>query len=198
MTALARIVRRFGASTHGLAAVEFAMVVPVLLILFLATFDAGRAIAAYMKVRAATFTLASITNQYSTSNNGIATADMTAITGASAKVLAPFTGTTVVKITQIKATTLTAATVSWSYALNGTAYTQGNGWTLPTNFTGTGSGKGSACNSYPCYYVYAEVSYTYSPVFGKFLTGPIALGDTAYVTPRSSPCIQYNNVPATC
>ncbi len=199
MTALAKLARRFGASTQGLAAIEFAMIVPVLLILFLASFDAGRAIAAYMKVRAATFTLASITNQYTTSTNGIATADMTAIAGSSAAVLAPFSNTGVIeKITQIKATTLTVATVSWSYALNGTAYTQGAAWTLPSNFTGTTGGKGSACNSYPCYYLYAEVSYTYTPVFGKFLTGPITLGDTTYVTPRSSACIQYNSVPATC
>jgi len=69
---------------------------------------------------------------------------------------------------------------------------------LPGNFTGTTNGQGSACNSYPCYYIYAEVSYVYSPLFGKFLTGPITLADTAYVTPRSSACIQYNSVPATC
>src|SRR5580704_13747593 len=55
---------RFVASTRGVAATEFAMVVPVLLIIFLATFDAGRAIAIYMKVRGATYALAAITNQY--------------------------------------------------------------------------------------------------------------------------------------
>ena len=41
------------------------MVLPVLLLMLLATFDAGRAIAIYMKVRSATYTLAAITNQYS-------------------------------------------------------------------------------------------------------------------------------------
>ena len=58
MTAIANLTRRFLAATHGIAAVEFAMIVPVLLLLFLASFDAGRAIAAYMKVKAATFTVA--------------------------------------------------------------------------------------------------------------------------------------------
>jgi Flp pilus assembly protein TadG len=200
MAALTKLCRRFAASTRGIAAVEFAMIVPVLLILFLASFDAGRAIAIYMKVRAATFTLASITNQYTTSSNGIQTATMTAITGSSSAVLAPFSNAPIVeKITQIKATSLTAATVSWSYALNGTAYSAGATWTLPTQFTTTTGGvSGSACNSYPCYYIHAEVAYTYTPIFGAFLTGPITLQDQVYVTPRASICVQYNGVPSAC
>ena len=65
------------------------MILPVLVIMLLATFDAGRAIAVYMKVRTATFTLAGITNQYSTTSP-IQSADMTAITGATTAVLAPY------------------------------------------------------------------------------------------------------------
>jgi len=200
MRALTRLCRRFTVSTRGIAAVEFAMIVPVLLILLLASFDAGRAIALYMKVRASTFTLASITNQYSTSTNGIQTATMTTITNASARVLDPYPLSAVVeKITQVKATSLTAATVSWSYSLNGTAYSQGAAWTLPSQFrTMNGAISGSACNSFPCYYILAEVAYTYTPMFGAFITGPITLSDTVYVTPRSSVCVQYNSVPATC
>ena len=200
MRALARLCRRFAVSTRGIAAVEFAMIVPVLLLLLLASFDAGRAIALYMKVRAAAFTLASITNQFSTSTNSIQTATMTTITNASARVLDPYPlSAAVEKITLIKATSLTAATVSWSYSLNGTAYTQGTTWTLPSQFrTMNGAISGSACNSYPCYYVLAEVAYTYTPAFGSFVTGPITLSDAVYVTPRSSVCIQYNNVPSTC
>src|SRR5205807_8832251 len=122
MTAIANLTRRFLAATHGIAAVEFAMIVPVLLLLFLASFDAGRAIAAYMKVKAATFTVAAIANQYTTSTNGIQTADMTTITGSGAAVLSPYCSSVVcpqlvTKITQVKATSLTAATVSWSYSL---------------------------------------------------------------------------------
>ncbi|MEN3381213.1 MAG: hypothetical protein V7608_1257 [Hyphomicrobiales bacterium] len=208
MPALDKLCRRFASSTRGIAAVEFAMIVPVLLLLFMASFDAGRAIAAYMKVRAASFTVAAISNQYTTSINGIQTADMTTITGSGAAVLSPYCSSVlcpqlVTKITQVKATSLTAATVSWSYSLNGSAHTAGAAWTLPANFTTqytapSGGTVRGACNSFPCYYLVAEISYTFTPMFGSFVTGPIALADSVYVTPRSSVCVQYNNVPSTC
>lgn len=190
-TALARIHRRFVASTRGVAAIEFAMVLPVLVLMFLASVDAGNAIAIYMKVRAATYTLGAITNQYSS----IQTTDMTAITGATAAVLAPYSATpTIVVLTQIKATSASAATVSWSYSpTSGHALAQGSSVTLPSNFA-----KNSCNSTYPCYLIYAQVSYTFTPTFGYFTTGNINLSDSLYVTPRSSTCIQYNNVPSSC
>jgi Flp pilus assembly protein TadG len=188
MAAPANVYRRFAASIHGVAAVEFALVLPVLLLLFLGSFDAGNAIAIYMKVRSATFALGAITNQYNNSNDPIQAADIQAITGATSKVLAPYpSAPVVVTISQIKATSNTSATVSWSYSLNGTAYAAGSPWTkLPSRLVSTNS-----CNSYPCYLIFAEVNYTYTPSFGFFVTGPIALSDNLYVTPRSSVCVAY-------
>jgi len=180
-----RLYRRFADSTRGVAAIEFAMIMPVLVLMFLASFDAGNAIAIYMKVRAATYALGAITNQYTT----IQSTDMTAITGATAAVLAPYSGTpTIVTITQIKATSATAAKVSWSYSpTSGQAQTVGATVNnLPTNLA-----KNSCNNTYPCYLIYAAVSYTFTPTFGYFITGTLNLADSLYVTPRSSACIIY-------
>ncbi len=186
--AAASIFRRFAASVRGVAAIEFALVLPFLLLVFLASFDAGNAISIYIKVRSATFALAAITNTYNNSNDTIQATDMTTIVSATSAVLAPYSSTPiVVTITQIKATSSTAATVSWSSSLNGTAYTQGSPWTkFPSQLTSTNS-----CNSYPCYLIFAEVKYTFTPSFGYFVTGPIALYDNVYVAPRSSICIAY-------
>jgi len=194
MRAPARLYRRFIASTRGVAAIEFAMIMPVLLILFLSSFDAANAIAVYMKVRSATYTLAAVTNQYGTGTNAISTADMTAITGATGAVLAPYSSTpTVVTISQIVATSNTQATVSWSDSVNGTPLATGATYTLPANFA-----KNTCGGNYPCYFVLASVSYTFTPEFGAFLTGPINLADSLYATPRISACIQYNSVPSSC
>jgi Flp pilus assembly protein TadG len=189
------ICRRFVASTRAVAAIEFAMILPVFLTMLLATFDAGNAITIYMKVRAATFALAAMTNQYNNGTDPIQSTDMTGITNATSAVLAPYSSApTVVTISQIKAVSATSAIVSWSYSLNGTAYTAGTPWTkLPSQLVSTNS-----CGSYPCYLIFAEVSYTFTPSFGYFVTGPIVLYDNLYVAPRSSTCVEYVPQSTTC
>jgi Flp pilus assembly protein TadG len=180
MPAAAKLYRRFAASTRGVAAIEFAMILPILVVMFLGSIDAGRAIAVYMKVRAATYVLAAITNQYPT----IQSVDMTNIVGATSVVLSPYSSApVVVTISQISVSSATKASVSWSYSLNGTALTQGASFTVPGSF--------ATCNSYPCYLIYAQVSYTYSPLFGYVFPASIPLSDSLYVTPRSSACVLY-------
>ena len=181
----ANIGRLFVASTRGVAAVEFAMIVPVLLIMFLATFDGGRAIAIFMKVRSATYTLAAVTNQYST----IQSSDMTSIVGATAVVLTPYSSTpVVVTISQLSKNSAGQATVSWSYSHNGSARTKGSTVNPPANFT---PANNATCSSYPCYLLLAEVSYAYTPLFNYFTRNTITLSDNLYVTPRSATCVLY-------
>ena len=111
------------------------MVMPVLLLLFLGSFDAGNAIVVYMKVRAATYSLGAITNQYGIGNAAISTSTMSTITAATSAILSPYSNTpTVIVISQIKATAAASATVSWSSTVGGTALTQGASYSLPTNF----------------------------------------------------------------
>lgn len=186
---------RFARKIEGVAAIEFAIIAPFLLITILSSYDFGRAIGAYIKVRSATAALATITNQYTTGNNGIDASAMQAIAGATAAIMAPYPSTsTITKITQIKMTSANNATVSWSYAAQGSAYAAGSTWsTLPSQFRST-----APCNSFPCYLIYAEVSYTYTPLFGAAITGPINLADNLYATPRSSACVQYLSVPSSC
>ena len=188
------VCRRFLASQRGVAAIEFAMIMPVLLILFLSSFDVGNAIIVYLKVRTATYELAAITNQYGTGSTAqISTSTMSAITSATSQVMAPYSSSsTAVTISQIKATSATAATVSWSYTVNGTKLS-GTYTGLPANMA-----KNSCNNKYPCYFILSSVAYTYTPLFGHYMTGPLTLSDTLLVTPRVSTCVQYNGTPATC
>jgi len=175
---LAGLSRRFVAARRGMAAVEFAMVLPVLAVLFLATFDGGRALAIYMKVRAATYTVDAVTNQYPS----ISSAQMSDIVGATAKVLSPYSGTPlVVTISQIEVTKQNTATVAWSYSFNGTPLSGSQ--TVPANL--------ATCGTYPCYLIYGQVSYAYTPLFGFFATSTINLSDSLYTTPRSATCIAY-------
>ena len=84
------------------------MVMPVLLLLFLGSFDAGNAIVIYMKVRAATYALGAITNQYGIGNAAISTSTMSGITAATSAIFSPYSNTpSKIVISQIKATTAT-------------------------------------------------------------------------------------------
>ena len=181
---LASTYRRFVDSTRAVAAVEFAMIMPILTLLFLGSFDGGRAIAIYMKVRSMTYALDAITNQYTT----IQSSDMQSILGATAQMLAPYSSTpVVVKISQITISNKGVATVSWGAALNGTARARGSSITIPAALATPSS-----------YLIYGETSYTYTPIFGYFTSGSVALSDNLYVTPRSSSCIIYTAVSGTC
>ncbi len=174
------LLRRFGQSKHGVAAIEFAMIMPVLATILLASFDGGRAIATYMKVRASTYALATITNQYST----IQSSDMTSIVGATSAIMAPYTTSPtnpVITISQIAIDNNGNAKVSWSYSQGGAARAQGSSITLPTTSLDT---KNS-------YLILAEVSYTFAPLFGLFTSTNLTFSDNLYVTPRVSNCINY-------
>jgi Flp pilus assembly protein TadG len=193
-----RSYRRFLASTRGIAAVEFSLVFPILLVMLLATIDAGRAVAVSMKVRAAAYALDAMANQYLY----IYDSDMQQILGAAAVVLSPFSSTPAsVILSQIQVSASGRATVIWSDQLNSTAYSAGHTLTIPTSLTNT-SASNKVCqdSTYPsCYLLLAEVSYTYTPLFAQFITGPITLSDKVYAVPRSVTCIQRNgNIPTTC
>jgi Flp pilus assembly protein TadG len=177
MRKLRRLHRRFIASRRGVAAIEFAMILPVLMVLFLGSFDGGRAIAIYMKVRSATYALDAITNQYTTMQSS----DMTGIMAAITQMMAPYSsGPAVITISQIKISASKAATVSFSVSQGGSAHALGSSMSIPSNL--------AIANTY---LIFAEVSYTYTPLYGYFSAGSIALADNLYSTPRSSTCIIY-------
>ena len=177
--------RRFAAASQGIAAVEFALILPVIVVILLATFDGGRAIAAYMKMRAATYALASITNQYAT----IQATDMTSILGATSVVMAPYTSSTpAVKISQVTISNAGVSTIQWSAAQGTTARTVGSSISPPTAMVINGA-----------YLILAEVSYTYVPLFGYFgNSSGITFSDSLYVTPRSVRCVIYQPQSSTC
>jgi len=157
------------------------------MIMLLATFDGRRPVAIYMKVRAATYTLAAITKsifeEYADPNPPICKA----ITGGDRRgARSPIQARPRDRYhyCQIKQTTSAQATVNWSYSLYGNSLRgRHTTWArIPTGLT-----TNNACNSYPCYLIFAEVKYTFSPSFGYFVVGTLNFSDDLYATPRSRP-----------
>ena len=162
----------FAGDKSGIAAVEFAMLLPLMLSLWLGSVELSQGIAADRKVTLTARTIADLVSQVTNINN----ADMTNSLNAAAGVVAPYP-VSKLKVT-VSSVTIDAngkATVAWSDTLNGTARSVGSTVTLPT-----------ALNVASTSLIWSEVQYSYTPVVGYVVTGTLTLKDQIYMRPRLS------------
>ncbi|HWU04007.1 MAG TPA: TadE/TadG family type IV pilus assembly protein [Novosphingobium sp.] len=178
-----RFARRLAGHAGGSVAVEFALVLPLMLILYLCAFVLSDMIAANRKVTIAARTLTDLATRYSalsltsTDTNAIAP-----ILAAGQQVMYPYSSTnTFVRISQVCAssTSATTVTVSWSQTSTGA-----NARTANSTFTvGSGLFATGTCQ------IMGEVTYAYTPIFFTHTGATVYLTDTIYMTPRLSASI---------
>ena len=176
---LSQLVARFARDKRGVSAVEFAMLLPLMITLYLGTVEVSQGIGIDRKVTLTTRTVADLASQVSSINN----ADMTNMLNASAAVIAPY-DTSKLKVT-VSAVTIDSsgvAKVAWSDTLNGTKRTVGATVTLPT-----------ALNVASTTLIWSEVSYSYTPAIGYVITGTLNLSDQLYMRPRLSDTVTRLN-----
>ena len=186
MQAIAKFWRKTRLTTHefladgtGLAATEFAVVVPLMLVMFFGTVEFSSAVAIDRKVTLMARTLSDLTSQ----STSVADSDMTNFFAASTGILTPYDSAPVSStITELYVDSTQTAHVQWS---KGSApRTQKSVVTIPTTL--------AIANTY---LIFSEVSYLYTPSIGYVLKGAITLSDVAYTRPRQSTCVYYS--PAT-
>ena len=157
---------------RGVSAVEFALLLPLMVTLYLGSVEISQAISADRKVTMTSRTVADLISQVSSINN----AGMTDVLSASSSVMSPFTTTTLkVTVSSVSVDANGRATVDWSDSLGGTARTKGSTVTLP-----------SALNIANTSLIWSEVSYVYTPAVGYLITGSLTLKDQLYMAPRIS------------
>jgi Flp pilus assembly protein TadG len=123
------LIRRFRRNTLGVSAVEFALLAPVMLTLYLGSFEVTQAIALDRLVKLTSSTVTNLVAQYTSIS---ATTDMPDILQASAQVLAPNSNANAaVVVSCLTIDGAGKATVTWSKALNGGARTTGQTITVP-------------------------------------------------------------------
>jgi Flp pilus assembly protein TadG len=177
---------------RGIAATEFAIIVPLMLVMFFGVVEFSSGVAVDRKVTLVARTLSDLTSQSTT----VANSDMTNFFTASAAILTPYTpaptqGT--ISELYVNPTTL-KATVQWSKAA--TVNSAG----VPTLTTGRAVSSTVAIPSAlavgDTYLIFSEVSYLYVPAVGYVMAkGGVTLSDVAYTRPRQSTCVFYS--PAT-
>jgi Flp pilus assembly protein TadG len=172
---LRRWARRFGCDTKGVSAVEFALVLPLMLTLYLGGAEVAQAISASRKVTLASRTVADLASQYST----ISEANMTNLLNASAAVISPFSSSALtVTVSQVKIDANGNASIDWSKSRNGTA--RSGSVTLP-----------EALKVPNTWLIWSEAEYGYTPAIGYAMTGTLQLKDQMYMRPRLSDSVKY-------
>jgi Flp pilus assembly protein TadG len=175
--------RGFARGQGGMAAVEFAVILPFMLTAYLGGVELGDGVAINRKVAITTRAVADLASRY---NTKISDTDMSAILGASSTIIAPFPPAPLaVTVSQVKVDSTGAATITWSNTLNGTARVAGSSVTLP----GTLATAAVNANGTNTFYILGEATYGYTPTLGYVMTGTVKLTNTILMSPRESPCI---------
>jgi Flp pilus assembly protein TadG len=171
--------RRFGRDRDGVSAVEFAIILPFMLTLYLGGVELGNGMAIKFKTTLAARTVTDLASQF-VSINGT---NMQNILGASSTVLSPYsTSGMVVTLTELTVNSTGKGVVQWSCSLNGTAYTANQKLTMPTNLQTSGITV-----------LYGEVTYPYTPSIGYVMTGTVNIYQNMYFYPRLSSSISLTS-----
>jgi Flp pilus assembly protein TadG len=169
-----RLLKRFRRNREGLAAVEFALLLPVMITLFFGIVEVSLALGARADVTNVASTGADLIAQESS----VSTSDMSNVWSAINAILYPYnTSTAKVTITSIiydtTSKSLVAGKVAWSCTKNGTARTTNSTVTLPA---GLMTVNGSV--------IMSEIAYPYASPTSQIITGPLNMTNTFYTKPR--------------
>jgi Flp pilus assembly protein TadG len=185
-----RILRSFGRDRRGASAIEFAIIAPLMLALYVGVVEISEGVAADRKVTLTSGALANITSQAT----ALDTASMTNILDASVAIMSPYTGTISAKVSCVKIDAGGIGRVAWGAANTGTTpHAPGDVISIPSDLAVPNSSV-----------VFSEVSYLYVPVTG-FIPGwshisaeGITLSDRMFMAPRLTPPTYNDGTLRTC
>ena len=158
-----------------MSAVEFAMLVPILILMYVGTVEIGNLLTLTRRVETAASTAADLAAQ----KREVSTAELDDIVKASESILAPYDTTPLkVVVSSVVADQNNQGKVAWSCSGSGSGRAAGSSYALPTGTTAPNSSV-----------IVAEVTYAFTPMFDlKMFFSPDAfnLQRTIYTRPRRS------------
>jgi Flp pilus assembly protein TadG len=164
----------------GVAAIEFAVIVPIMLVLFFGTVEYSRAVAVDRKVTLMARALSDLTSQ----NTSVTTNQLSNIFNAGIGILSPYSATPVnARIMELYIDPNLVVKTIWT-ATSGTTPPTGT-VSVPTALKIAGT-----------YLIYSEVSYQYLPIVDFVMpTAGKTLNDLTFTRPRQSLCV-FNPPPS--
>jgi Flp pilus assembly protein TadG len=175
--------RRFAADQSGVSAVEFAILLPLMLTMYLGGVEVSQAVSADRKTTLVAHTIGDLVAQAS----NVTSADVTNVLNAGAAVAYPFSSS------NLKATvtsvcidsTGAVATVAWSRTQNGTTHSGVVTSAIPTALMVANTSL-----------IWGEAAYAYKPTIGWTITGTLNLSDKFFLRPRLASSVTLDSAAA--
>lgn len=165
---LPRRLMRFAGDRRGVSAVEFALLAPIMVALYLGLVEISDGIGVDRKVSLTASALANLTAQATT----ISTTEMSNILDASSAIIAPYSASKLsLTVSCLNIDSNKNVTVKWSVSRNATALS--GTASIPSDLQVPGTQL-----------VLAQASYAYTPIVGYTITGTLNLSDRMYMGPR--------------
>jgi Flp pilus assembly protein TadG len=204
MTSLLFRAKKFSTDADGVAATEFAIVVPFMLVLLVGGIELADGMAINFKVSATSHSAADMVTQ----NTSLSTASMQNILTGATAIIAPYpvsSGQLLVTVSEISSDANGNMTLQWSQSYNGSSFNSGRSslgssaanpltgapayqaLTVPTSLNGA-SGNANNPNSQndQVSFIVSEVTYAYTPNLGYTISGTVNLTDSYWLFPRCS------------
>jgi len=173
----ARRLARLATDERGVSAVEFALLLPLMLTIYLGAVEVSQGIGADRKVTLTARTVADLVSQASS----LSANDMTNSLNAASAVMAPYPAANMkATVTSVKIDSNGNATVEWSATKNGIVKSVGSSVTLPPALKVAGT-----------WLIWSEVEYAYKPTIGYVVSGTLTLKEQFYMRPRQSDSVVY-------
>jgi Flp pilus assembly protein TadG len=178
---LARL-RRFKGDNGGVAAIEFAMIVPLMIMMFVGAVEFSQAITVDRRVSQ----VASSTADLIARTKTMTTTDMDGVMQVVEQLVKPYDHTLLkMTVLNVKASPsdVTDTRVCWAHAHNGGVgtFNSNDPYSLPTGVVEAGDSV-----------IVADVKYAYTPlIFNMFITTTKDLTEKFYLKPRLSSFVTY-------
>jgi Flp pilus assembly protein TadG len=179
-----RLARKFGHDARGMAALEFACLVPIILLMLIGTVEVSRAVAMDRRFTLVTSMVADLVAR----EEKMSAADLTAVYKIVNQVMSPYDASSLkISVVPVKAspsdatkTRVYASTTNRPSHNGGPQLSKCSSYSLATSFIAKGASV-----------IVVEASYNYKPIFLNYVLGAATWTDKAYATPRHS-CVDFD------
>ena len=191
------LLRKFRRNKDGVAAVEFALILPALAAMTLGVTEVSSALECRQRVTAVAAQGADLAAQYISIN----TSQMNDVLSAMKEILYPFPSTAAtskIVITSVMSDGNGNGKVAWSKGSTGaTTRAVNSAVTLPSGLMAKYKCVGAVCTgcaANACSVIYTEVTYNYANYSDtvKFVASSLTLTDTFYARPRRSVSVTWS------